>query len=64
MYKAFEILYDKDQTEIIGFKELDPVSLEPQNSSEGKKIYKQNSVDLKKKEYYWILNYYIRILLE
>lgn len=40
-YLAFEIIYNKDQSEIIGFKELDPVSLEPGLDKEGKRIWKQ-----------------------
>lgn len=40
-YLAFEIIYNKDQTRIIGFKELDPISLEPGLDKEGKKVWKQ-----------------------
>jgi hypothetical protein len=40
-YLAFEIIYNKEQTRIIGFKELDPVTLEPGLDKEGKKIWKQ-----------------------
>lgn len=40
-YLAFEIIYNKDQTRIIGFKELDPITLEPGLDKEGKKIWKQ-----------------------
>jgi hypothetical protein len=40
-YLAFEIIYNKDQSRIIGFKELDPIYLEPGLDKEGKKIWKQ-----------------------
>jgi len=41
-YLAFEIVYNDKQTEIIGFKELDPVSLIPAVDTEsGKKIWIQ-----------------------
>lgn len=40
-YIAFEIIFNKDQTKIIGFKELDPITLEPGIDKEGKKIWKQ-----------------------
>jgi hypothetical protein len=40
-YLAFEIIYNKEQTRIIGFKELDPISLEPGLDKEGKKLWKQ-----------------------
>jgi len=40
-YLAFEIIYDKEQSRIIGFKELDPINLEPGIDKEGKKIWKQ-----------------------
>lgn len=40
-FLAFEIIYNTKQTKIIGFKELDPISLEPGLDSEGKKIWKQ-----------------------
>ena len=38
-YLAFEIIYSPDQKEIIGFKEIDPVTLIPGlNTDDGKKI--------------------------
>ena len=41
-YLAFEIIYSPDQKEIIGFKELDPVTLMPGfNAEDGKKIWIQ-----------------------
>ena len=40
-YLSFEIIYNREQTRIIGFKELDPVNLEPGLDREGKKIWKQ-----------------------
>jgi len=40
-YISFEIIYNNEQNRIIGFKELDPVSLEPGLDKEGKKIWKQ-----------------------
>lgn len=40
-YLAFEIIYNKEQDRIIGFKELDPITLEPSLDKEGKKIWKQ-----------------------
>lgn len=40
-YLAFEIIYSDDKKHIIGFKELDPVTLEPGLDKEGKKIWKQ-----------------------
>jgi len=41
-YIAFEIVYNDDQTEIIGFKELDPVSLMPSfDTKENKKVWVQ-----------------------
>lgn len=41
-YLAFEIIYDDEQRNIIGFKELDPVSLMPAIDKEtGKKIWLQ-----------------------
>jgi len=40
-YLAFEIIYNKEQDKIIGFKELDPVNLEPGIDKEGKKLWKQ-----------------------
>ena len=41
-YLAFEIVYNDKQTEIIGFKELDPISLMPGLDTEsGKKVWVQ-----------------------
>jgi len=40
-YISFEIIYDKDQLRIIGFKELDPITLEPGLDNQGKKIWTQ-----------------------
>jgi hypothetical protein len=41
-YLAFEIIYNDKQTEIIGFKELDPVSLMPGvDTDSGKKVWVQ-----------------------
>ena len=37
-YLAFEIIYSPDQKEVIGFKELDPITLIPgYNHDDGKK---------------------------
>lgn len=38
---CFEIIYNKEQTRIIGFKELDPVNLMPGLDKEGKKTWTQ-----------------------
>lgn len=41
-YLAFEIIYNKEQTEIIGFKEIDPITLMPgYNKDDNKKIWIQ-----------------------
>lgn len=41
-YLAFEIIYSPDQKEIIGFKELDPITLIPgYNHDDGKKVWVQ-----------------------
>ena len=41
-FLAFEIVYNDKQTEIIGFKELDPISLMPGiNTDDGKKVWIQ-----------------------
>jgi hypothetical protein len=41
-YLAFEIVYNPDQTEIIGFKEIDPITLIPgYNNDDGKKVWVQ-----------------------
>lgn len=41
-YLAFEIIYSPDQTEIIGFKEIDPITLVPAYSkSDKKKVWVQ-----------------------
>lgn len=45
-YLAFEIIYDDKQTEVIGFKELDPISLLPAfNKEDGKKVWIQYKDD-------------------
>ena len=45
-YLAFEIIYSPDQKEIIGFKELDPVTLIPgYNKEDGKKVWVQHKDD-------------------
>jgi hypothetical protein len=45
-YLAFEIIYSPDQKEIIGFKELDPVTLIPgYNTDDGKKVWVQYKDD-------------------
>jgi hypothetical protein len=40
-YLAFEIIYDDKQKQIIGFKELDPFSLEPGLNDAGEKMWTQ-----------------------
>lgn len=41
-YLAFEIIYNPEMTEIIGFKEIDPVTLVPAyNKEDGKKVWIQ-----------------------
>lgn len=41
-YLAFEIIYNPEQTEIIGFKEIDPITLVPgYNKNDGKKVWTQ-----------------------
>lgn len=41
-YLAFEIIYSPDQKDIIGFKEIDPVTLVPgYNKEDGKKVWTQ-----------------------
>lgn len=48
-YLAFEIIYNDKQTEIIGFKELDPCSLMPAvDNNSGKKIWIQYKDDMVK----------------
>jgi hypothetical protein len=45
-YLSFEIIYDDKQQEVIGFKELDPISLLPAfNKEDGKKIWIQYKDD-------------------
>jgi hypothetical protein len=45
-YLAFEIIYSPDQKEIIGFKELDPITLVPgYNKEDGKKVWVQYKDD-------------------
>ena len=45
-FLSFEIIYDEKQTQIIGFKELDPVSLMPGfNKEDGKKVWIQYKDD-------------------
>lgn len=40
-YLAFEIVYDEKQQHIVGFKELDPVTLEPAIDEDGKRVWRQ-----------------------
>ena len=41
-YLSFEIVYNPEQTEIIGFKEIDPITLVPgYNKDDGKKVWTQ-----------------------
>jgi hypothetical protein len=41
-YLAFEIIYNPEQSEIIGFKEIDPITLVPAyNKEDGKKVWIQ-----------------------
>ena len=41
-YLSFEIIYSPDQSEIIGFKEIDPITLIPgYNKEDGKKVWTQ-----------------------
>lgn len=48
-FLAFEIIYSPDQTEIIGFKEIDPVTLVPGlNTKDGKKMWTQFKGDPQK----------------
>lgn len=45
-YLSFEIIYSPDQQEIIGFKELDPITLIPgYNHEDGKKVWVQYKDD-------------------
>ena len=45
-YLSFEIIYSPDQKEIIGFKEIDPVTLIPgYNNDDGKKVWVQYKDD-------------------
>jgi hypothetical protein len=45
-YLSFEIIYSPDQKEIIGFKELDPITLIPgYNKEDGKKVWVQYKDD-------------------
>ena len=45
-YLAFEIIYSPDQKEIIGFKEIDPITLIPgYNHDDGKKVWIQYKDD-------------------
>jgi hypothetical protein len=45
-YLSFEIIYSPDQKEIIGFKEIDPVTLMPGfNKDDGKKVWVQYKDD-------------------
>ena len=46
-YLSFEIIYNEEETEIIGFKQLDPVSLEPSVDEEGRPIWIQFKNDAK-----------------
>jgi hypothetical protein len=40
-FLCFEIIYNKEQNRIIGFKELDPINIMPGLDKEGKKIWTQ-----------------------
>lgn len=51
-YLAFEIIYDKRQKNIIGFKELDPISLQP-GIKDGKKIWYQFKDQPNKERMLW-----------
>jgi len=45
-YLSFEIVYNPEQTEIIGFKEIDPITLVPgYNKADGKKVWTQFADD-------------------
>jgi hypothetical protein len=45
-YLSFEIIYSPDQKEIIGFKEIDPITLMPgYNKDDGKKVWVQYKDD-------------------
>jgi len=53
-YLAFEIVYNDKQTEIIGFKELDPVSLMPGiDTDDGKKVWIQYKGEGAKERTLW-----------
>ena len=53
-YLAFEIVYNDKQTEIIGFKELDPISLMPGiDSDDGKKVWVQYKGEGAKERTLW-----------
>lgn len=47
-YLAFEIIYDKNMRNIIGFKEIDPSTIEPGLDSDGKKTWTQFKGDVRK----------------
>lgn len=53
-YLAFEIIYSPDQKTVIGFKELDPITLVPgYNNEDGKKVWVQYKDDpLKERKLY------------
>ena len=53
-YLAFEIVYNDKQTEIIGFKELDPISLMPGiDDEDGKKVWIQYKGEGAKERKLW-----------
>ena len=53
-YLAFEIVYNDKQTEIIGFKELDPISLMPGiDTDDGKKVWIQYKGEGAKERTLW-----------
>ena len=53
-YLAFEIVYNDKQTEIIGFKELDPISLMPGiDTDDGKKVWVQYKGEGAKERTLW-----------
>lgn len=53
-YLSFEIVYNDKQTEIIGFKELDPISLMPGiDSDDGKKVWIQYKGEGAKERQLW-----------
>jgi len=49
-FLAFEIIYNKEQTRIIGFKEIDPINLTPGLDKEGKKFWTQFKGQVQKRK--------------